>query len=88
MDLNILLGVAATAVVLIYLAKVLKGPLMELGRMALRTLVAFAGIWAFDVVGALFGVHIGLNVLSALTIGVLGLPGVALLFVLKYFLPS
>ncbi len=86
MDLNVLLGIAVAGVVLVYLMKALKGPLMGLGKLALRTLVAFAGIWAFNVVASLFGVHMGLNIVSALTIAVLGLPGIALLFAVKYLL--
>lgn len=86
MDLNALLGIAAAAVVLVYLLKALKGPLIGFAKLALRTLVAFAGIWAFNVVAGLFGVHMGLNIVSALTIAVLGLPGIALLFAVKYLL--
>lgn len=86
MDLNVLLGIAVAGVVLVYLVKALKGPLVGLGKIALRTLVAFAGIWAFNVVAGFFGVHIGLNVVSAFTIAILGLPGIALLFAVKYLL--
>ncbi|MBE3520206.1 MAG: pro-sigmaK processing inhibitor BofA family protein [Firmicutes bacterium] len=86
MDLNALLGIAVAAVVLVYLLKALKGALVVLGKVALRTLVAFAGIWAFNVLAGLFGIHMGLNLISALTIALLGLPGIALLFAVKYLL--
>ncbi|HHY34731.1 MAG TPA: hypothetical protein GX510_03680 [Firmicutes bacterium] len=86
MDLNALLGIAVAGVVLAYLMRALKGPLAGLGKIALRTLVAFSGIWAFNVVAGLFGIHLGLNIVSALTIAVLGLPGIALLFAVKYLL--
>lgn len=86
MDLNVVLGVALAGIVVFYLARALRGPLVNLLTLALRTLVAFAGIWAFNVIGSLFGLHLGLNLLSAATVALLGLPGIALLFAVRYLL--
>jgi inhibitor of the pro-sigma K processing machinery len=86
MDFNVILGTAFAALVSFYLIRALATPLREVGRVFLRTAVAAFGIWAVNVLGALFGFHIGLNLVSALVIGVLGIPGAGLLLAVKYFL--
>ena len=71
-------------IVAFYLIRALSRPLAELGRMMLRSIVAFCVIWAVNILGGFVGFHMGLNVVSALTVGVLGVPGAALLLAVKY----
>ena len=53
---------------------------------ALRSLVAFFGIWAANIIGGSFGFHIGLNPVTALTVGILGIPGAVLILAVKYLI--
>ena len=53
-------------------------------RVLLNSAVGFLALLAFNIVGAHFGMSIGLNILSAAVIGVLGVPGFALLLVLQF----
>lgn len=82
--MNLVLGVAVAGIVGFYLIKALSRPIADLGRMLLRSAAAFCAIWAVNVVGAFAGFHMGLNLVSALTIGILGVPGIALLLAVKY----
>lgn len=84
MDINLVLGTIVAVVVLYYLIRALAKPLAGLGKILLRSAVAFCGIWAVNVVGAFFGFHMGLNLISALTVGIFGAPGIALLLAVKY----
>jgi inhibitor of the pro-sigma K processing machinery len=86
MDLNVVLGAGVALIVIYYLLKALSRPLAGLGKVALRSAVAFAVIWAANVIGHYFGFHMGLNLLSALTVGVFGIPGAALLLAVKYLI--
>ena len=86
MDLNVVLGAGVALIVIYYLLKALSRPLAGLGKVALRSAVAFAVIWAVNVIGHYFGFHMGLNLLSALTMGVFGIPGAALLLAVKYLI--
>ncbi|MGI6633333.1 MAG: pro-sigmaK processing inhibitor BofA family protein [Bacillota bacterium] len=86
MDLNVVLGAGVALIVIYYLLKALSRPLAGLGKVALRSAVAFAVIWAVNVIGHYFGFHMGLNLLSALTVGVFGIPGAALLLAVKYLI--
>jgi len=64
----------------------LHGPLFRLLRLALRSSVALAALALFSQVGHLFGVHLGVNLVNALVLGVLGLPGFGLLLMLQWVL--
>lgn len=61
----------------------LRRPLGALGKLAARSAVGLGGIWLFNYIGALIGVHVGVNLLTGLTVGLLGLPGFALLLLLQ-----
>ncbi len=84
MDINLILGVLVAGLVVFYLIKALSRPLAHVGRMLMRSAVAFCAIWAVNVIGSFAGFHMGLNLISALAIGALGLPGVGLLLAIKY----
>jgi inhibitor of the pro-sigma K processing machinery len=86
LDLNVLLGIGVAVIVGLYLLRALSQPLARLGKAALRSGVAFFIIWAVNVVGAFVGFHMGLNLVSALTVGFLGVPGAALLLAVKYLI--
>lgn len=86
MDVNLFLGVAVALIVLFFLMKLFSGKLKHVGVLLLRALVAFFGIWAVNIVGGFFGFHVGLNLLTAFTLGLLGIPGAALILAVKYFI--
>ncbi len=79
-------GAFVGVLVLYFLLKAMAGPLSKLGKMVARSAVCFFLIWAVNVVGGFVGFHVGLNVYSAITVGVLGIPGAGLLLALKYLL--
>lgn len=62
---------------------VLRRPLGALLRLLLHSLLGLAGIWLFNLAGGLIGVQVGLNLFTALTVGLLGLPGFGLLLLLQ-----
>ncbi len=43
-------------------------------------------IWLINVIGTSFEFHIGINIITALSVGILGVPGAILLVLLKIFL--
>ena len=79
MDLNqkIIAGLLL-AFFLITLLRIFSTPL----RLALKLLA----LWAVNATAALTGITLGLNLWNALTIGVLGLPGFALLLLVQWVL--
>jgi inhibitor of the pro-sigma K processing machinery len=86
LGLNTIFGIAIAVMVVFYVLKALARPLQSLGKVAARSGVAFFAIWAVNVIGGLVNFHIGLNLVSVLTVGLLGLPGAALLLAVKYLI--
>ncbi|MDR0405453.1 MAG: pro-sigmaK processing inhibitor BofA family protein [Clostridiales bacterium] len=69
-------------VLLILLAKPIKWTL----RLVINSALGCAGLMIFNLIGGLFGLYIGVNIATAVTVGILGLPGLALLLVLQYMI--
>lgn len=65
---------------------VLRRPLRGLLRLLGRTAAGLAGLFAFSQVGGLIGVTLGVNLVNALTLALLGAPGFGLLLMLNWAL--
>ncbi|HIT01986.1 MAG TPA: pro-sigmaK processing inhibitor BofA family protein [Candidatus Enterenecus merdae] len=72
---------AAAALVVLVLAR---RPLAALGRLLGRSGVGLAFLWAFQSLGSWLGTQLGVNLFNALVLGVLGLPGFALLLMTQW----
>ncbi len=73
-------GIAVLAVVRIFTL-----PLRRLVRFLLHALLGFAGLLLVNLLGGRLGFSLGVNLLNALTVGILGLPGLALLLLLRWY---
>ena len=76
-----LIGLLLCAVLLL-----LHRPAARLIRLALRSSVGLAVLALFSQVGRLIGVQLGVNLVNALVLGVLGLPGFGLLLMVQWVL--
>ena len=87
MDLNqkILAGLLA-GFLLVALIRVFSVPLKLALKLLVNTLLGFGVLWLINRTAALTGVSLGLNLWNALTIGILGLPGVLLLLLVQWVL--
>lgn len=65
---------------------VLRKPLGWLGRLAARTGAGLGVLWALQWGGGFLGLHLGVNLLNALVLGLLGVPGFGLLAALEWML--
>lgn len=65
---------------------ILRRPAARLLRLALRSSVGLAVLALFSQVGQLIGVSLGVNLVNALVLGLLGLPGFGLLLMLQWVL--
>ena len=87
MDLKqkILAGLLA-GFLLVALIRVFSVPLKVTLKLLVNTLLGFGVLWLINRTAALTGVSLGLNLWNALTIGILGLPGVVLLLLVQWVL--
>lgn len=61
-------------------------PLKSIVKLILNSILGGVMIYVINVVGAMFEFHIGLNYVTVILVGILGVPGAFLLTALKLFL--
>ena len=80
----------ALGLVLLFLAvacaTLLRKPLKMALRVALDSALGFGALLLLNATAAVTGLSLGLNLFNALTIGVLGVPGLGLLLLVKWVL--
>lgn len=80
------MSVAVGAAVVLTALILLRRPLCALLRLLARTAAGLAGLFAFSQVGSLIGVSLGVNLVNALVVALLGVPGFGLLLMLNWAL--
>ncbi len=75
-------GLLGVPVLLLLLRK----PLRWLLRLLGRTAAGLVGLFAFSQIGGLFGVSLGVNLVNALVMALLGVPGFGLLLMANWAL--
>ena len=76
----------AVALLALSILALLPRPLGRLLRLAARSAVGLAVLALFSQVGQFIGVSLGVNLVNALILGVLGVPGFGLLLMLQWVL--
>ena len=66
--------------------KLFKEPMKLAFKVLLNILIGFIALILINFFGSFIGISIGINWINALIIGLLGVPGVALLLVLQWLL--
>lgn len=86
MDINNYLVYIASIIFLFIFGKIFLVPLKSIFKLILNSVLGGVLIYIINVVGILFNFHIGLNVITSIIIGILGVPGAILLVVVKLLL--
>ena len=87
MDLSqkIMAGVLATFL-LIALLRIFSAPIRLALKVLGNTLLGFLALWTVNLTAGVTGIALGLNLMNALVIGILGLPGFVLLLLVQWVL--
>ncbi|HEY3365267.1 MAG TPA: pro-sigmaK processing inhibitor BofA family protein [Symbiobacteriaceae bacterium] len=86
MDVTTALWYVAGVVVLLLLLQVLARPLAFLLKVLGNSLAGGVVLWLVNLVGATLGFHLALNPVTAVVVGLLGLPGLAGLGIMRLLL--
>lgn len=87
MDLKtILLITAVSAALLILLGRIFAAPLKLAMKVLLNTMLGFGSLLLLNATTALTGLQLGLNLFNAAVVGILGLPGMGLLLLIRWVL--
>ncbi len=81
-----LLAAVLAGFLLLALLRVFSTPLRLALKLLVNTLLGFLALWAVNLTAAVTGVSLGLNLMNALVIGILGLPGFVLLLLVQWVL--
>jgi len=82
-SLELVLAYLFVLLLIYVLVRLLYGPLRFLVRVAYRTLLGAGALWVVNLIGGLFGYHLPLNLPTAMITGLLGLPGLAVVAILR-----
>jgi len=69
---------------LVALVRFFLSPLRTLTKLLVNTALGFGGLLLLRWLGGYIGVTLGVNLFNALVVGILGLPGLGLLLMLKW----
>jgi inhibitor of the pro-sigma K processing machinery len=86
MSLQFILTFIAALAVLFIVLKILSLPLKLIIKLVVNGLIGGAIIWIINLIGANFGFAITLNWITALVVGILGIPGAIILAILQIFI--
>lgn len=85
-DWNIVAAVLFGLVVLYFLSRIFYQPLKFVFKALMLMFVGGIMILLFNLAGGIWGFSIGVNLISAFIVGVMGLPGLGMIAVLQYVL--
>jgi len=71
---------------LIAMVRLFRAPLRLILRLAGNTLLGFLTLWIVQLTAGFSGISLGFNLWNALIVGVLGVPGLALLLLVQWVL--
>ena len=83
MDFSNALVILGCIVVLWIVGKIFSVPLKALFKLIVNSVLGGLLIFIINLIGSAWGFHIGLNVVTAVLVGLLGIPGAILLIILK-----
>ncbi|MGN1301297.1 MAG: pro-sigmaK processing inhibitor BofA family protein [Clostridia bacterium] len=86
MELTSILIVIGCALAILIIGKIFLFPIKKILKLVLNTIIGGAIIYIINLVGANFGFHIGLNIITSLVVGILGIPGAILLIILQFII--
>lgn len=87
MDVTMILLIALGAFLMLLLSvKVLSAPLRIAVKALLNTLLGLGALLVVNATGSVTGLTLGFNLFNAAVVGILGVPGLGLLFLMQWVL--
>lgn len=82
MDTNLIIYLACICFLLIF-GKVFIVPIKKILKLVINSILGGVAIFLINLIGGIWGFHIGLNIFTSILVGLLGLPGVVCLVIVK-----
>ncbi|MEG6584223.1 pro-sigmaK processing inhibitor BofA family protein [Dendrosporobacter sp. 1207_IL3150] len=85
-ELNVIFAYAFGIILIYLIGRVFLMPLKLIFRLIYNGIIGGIMLWVVNLIGGYVGFTIGINVITALVAGFLGIPGVILLILFKIFI--
>ena len=82
--LSTVLILAAGVALLVVLVKILSAPLRLITKLLLNTAIGYVVLFVFHFFAEFYAVSVELNLINAVVVGFLGIPGILLLVLLQF----
>lgn len=86
MDNNTIIIYVACICFLFLFGRIFILPIKSVLKLVINSILGALIIYLINLIGGLFAFHIGLNYITAILVGILGIPGAILIVILKIFL--
>lgn len=86
MNFNNIIAYIACIFFLFIFGKVFIVPIKTILKLVLNSVLGGVVIFLINFIGAYFNFHIGLNLITSIFVGLLGIPGVIVLVIIKLFM--
>lgn len=86
MDFNSVITFVACIIFILIFGKIFIWPLKNIVRLIFNSVLGGILISIINIIGSSFNFHIGLNMITSILVGLLGVPGAILLIILKIIL--
>lgn len=86
MDYGIIIAAFFLLLLIYIVARVMFKPIRWVVKLIVNSIVALVGIMVINIIGNYFGFHLPINPISVIGVGVLGVPGLFLLFLMNFLM--
>jgi inhibitor of the pro-sigma K processing machinery len=86
MGIEVIFAYMFGIMMLFLIAKLLLIPVKIVWKLAVNAFIGGITLVLINLIGGLFGLYIPINIITALTTGILGVPGVLMILILQYIL--
>ena len=85
LDTNNILIISACIVAIMLVGMIVRVKIWKIIKLIFNSILGGVLIFLINQIGTTFGLHIGLNVITSIFIGIFGIPGALLLVAMKVF---
>ena len=86
MDFNSIITYISCILFLFIFGKIFIVPMKIIMKLIINSLLGAITIWIINLIGAFFNFHIGLNLITSIFVGILGIPGAIVIIIIKLIL--
>ena len=86
MDFNSIIAYIACIFFLFIFGRLFIVPIKTICKLIINSVLGGISIFIINLIGGYFGFHIGLNLITSIFIGILGIPGVIVIIIIKLLL--